>query len=80
MEMIKFNNHREDNSNRMDNDETSSKEDISLINSHFQCFQDNIKEFLPNPMKLFCVSFEKFSMYSLCRLLVFFFFFVTILS
>ena len=45
MEMIKFNNHREHNSNRFDNDETSSKEDISLINSHFQCFQDHIKEF-----------------------------------
>ena len=45
MEVIKFNNYREDSSNRLDNDETSSKEDISLIDSHFQCFQDNIKEF-----------------------------------
>ena len=45
IEMIKFNNHREDNGKRLDNDETSSKEDISLIDSHFQCFQDQIKEF-----------------------------------
>ena len=45
MEVIKFNNYREDSSNRLDNDETSSKEDISLIDSHFQCFQDHIKEF-----------------------------------